>query len=175
MKAMAFAIALAGMTLAAPAHAEVVASGPNGFVIRHVVAAPVTADVAWRRFSDLASWWTPEHTYTGSAKNLSLRLRQGGCWCEKLPDNGFVEHMRVVYVAPNRTLRLSGGLGPLQELGVSGAMTVSFEADGPSSKITMTYAVGGYTPNGLGPLAPIVDGVLGAQMLRFRQVLGERR
>jgi hypothetical protein len=72
-------------------------------------------------------------------------------------------------------LRLEGGLGPLQEIGAHGAMTVAFEGDGPSTKVTLTYAVGGYAPNGLGALAPIVDGVIGAQMLRYRQIAGERR
>lgn len=176
MKRLGIALAaVASLMAAAPAHAEVVASAANGFVVRHVVSVPVPATAAWRQFIDIASWWTPEHTYSGQAKNLSLRPRLGGCWCEKLPNDGFVEHMRVVYVAPNQTLRLHGGLGPLQELGVSGAMTIAFEGDGPSTKVTMTYAVGGYTPAGLGPLAPIVDGVLGAQMLRYRQVAGERR
>lgn len=174
-KVILFALALACASLAAPARAEVVSSAANGFVVRHVVAAPVSAEVAYRRFLDIASWWTPEHTYTGNAKNLSLRARAGDCWCEKLPDGGFVRHMSVVYAAPNRMLRLEGGLGPLQELGVHGAMTIAFEGDGPSTKVTLSYAVGGYSPNGLGALAPIVDGVIGAQLVRYRQVVGERR
>ncbi len=40
--------------------------------------------------------------------------------------------MQVVYAAPGKTLRLSGGLGPLQGMGVTGAMTFTLEpaADG---------------------------------------------
>ena len=169
------ALALATATTTAPARAQVVASASNGFVVRHIVSVPEAKDRAYRRFIDIKSWWTDEHTYTGVAKNPSIQARPGGCWCEKLPNGGFVEHMQVVYAAPDQTLRFVGGLGPLQELAVHGAMTVAFEADGPSTKVTMTYAVGGFAPSGLGSLAPIVDGVLGAQMLRYRQVVSERR
>ena len=51
------------------------------------------------------------------AKNLSIDARPGGCFCEKLPNGGGVEHARVVYVAPREVLRLSGALGPLQGVG----------------------------------------------------------
>ena len=168
-------LALACASFGSSAHAEVASSGTNGFVVRHVVAVPASAEAAYRRFLDIGTWWTPEHTYTGNARNLSIRPRAGGCWCEKLPNGGFVRHMEVIYVAPNSTLRLEGGHGPLQEIGAHGAMTVVFEGDGPSTKVTLTYAVGGYSPSGFGGLAPIVDGVIGAQMLRYRQVAGEQR
>jgi len=157
------------------ARAEVLTSSPGGFVVRQVMSVPTASDVAYRRFVDIAGWWTPEHTFSGDAKNLSITPRADGCWCEKLPDGGFVRHMAVVYAAPGKVLRFSGGLGPLQEMAVSGAMQVTFEADGPSTNVTMTYAVGGYAPNGLGLMAPIVDGVLGQQMLRYREYAGRRR
>lgn len=168
------ALALAAVAVAAPARAEVMSSGANGFVVRQVVSVPVASDQAWTRFVKIGSWWNGEHTYSGNPKNLTLRPQVGDCWCEKTPTGG-IEHMRVVYVARNTMLRLHGGLGPLQEMGISGAMTIAFEADGPSTKVTMTYAVGGYAPSGLGPLAPLVDGVLAEQMLRYRQAAGQPR
>ncbi len=48
----------------------------------------------------------------------------GGCFCELIPDGaGEIEHMRVIYTRPGVTLRLQGGLGPLQEVGVSPAFS----------------------------------------------------
>ncbi|MDX2233863.1 MAG: hypothetical protein NW200_05140 [Hyphomonadaceae bacterium] len=165
----------AAWLLAAPAQAEVVASAPTGFVVKQVVSVPVQREEAYRRFIDIASWWESDHTFSGDAANMSITPRADGCWCEKLKDRGFVRHMAVVYAAPGETIRFAGGLGPLQEMAVSGAMTVAFVADGPSTTVTLTYAVGGYAPAGLASLAPIVDGVLGAQMLRYREAAGRRR
>lgn len=173
VRTILMALALAAM--APLAQAEVVTSAPGGFVVKHVVSVPVAPDAAYRKFVDIGKWWTPEHTFSGDAKNLSITPRAGGCWCEKLKDGGSVRHLDVVYAAPGSALRFSGGLGPLQEMAVSGAMQIAFEADGSSTTVTMTYAVGGYAPNGLGPLAPIVDGVLGQQMLRYREFAGKRR
>ena len=106
----------------------------------------------------------------GDSKNLSLDATAGGCFCETLPDGGSVEHLRVVYVEPGKTLRLRGALGPLQSMAVAGAMTFSFEASGPSddvTQITLTYTVGGYYPGGLDILAEAVDGVLRGQLERL--------
>ena len=77
----------------------------------------------------IGSWWNPEHTYSHDAKNLSIDARPGGCFCEKLPNGGGVEHLRVVYVAPREVLRFSGGLGPLQASGVAGSMTWKLTGD----------------------------------------------
>jgi hypothetical protein len=169
---LALALACTAPTLA---HAEVLTSSPGGFIVRQVMSVPTTPDVAYRKFVDVAGWWSSEHTFSGDAKNLSMTPRADGCWCEKLPHGGFVRHMAVVYAAPGKTIRFNGGLGPLQEMAVNGAMQVTFEADGSRTNVTLTYAVGGYSPNGLGPLAPLVDGVLGQQMLRYREFAGQRR
>jgi hypothetical protein len=70
-------------------------------------------------------------------------------------------------------LRLAGGLGPLQELAVSGVMTWALAATPGGTRIEMTYAVGGYAP-GVGrlqQLAPLVDAVLGAQVQRLKAAL----
>ena len=168
-------MALAFAAMAPLAQAEVVTSAPGGFVVKHTLSVPVAPDVAYRKFFDIGQWWTPEHTFTGDARNLYIRARPNDCWCEKLPDGGFVRHMDVIYAAPGKMLRFSGGLGPLQEMAVTGAMTVAFDADGSSTTVTMTMAVGGYSPTGLGPIAPLVDGVLGQQMLRYREFAGKRR
>src|ERR1700760_2531141 len=37
-------------------------------------------------------WWNGEHSYSGSASNMTLDPVAGGCWCEKLPAGGSVQH-----------------------------------------------------------------------------------
>ncbi len=156
---------------------EVVDSSASGFTSRNIIRVGAPANTAYRALTEnVDRWWDPAHTYTGDSKNLSLDATAGGCFCETLPDGGSVEHMRVVNVEPGKTLRLRGGLGPLQSRAVAGAMTFSFEASGPSgpsdpsgnvTQITLTYTVGGYYPGGLDKLAEAVDGVLRGQLERL--------
>jgi hypothetical protein len=121
-------------------------------------------------------WWgiSPiggiRHTFSGDAGNLSIDARPGGCFCEALPNGGGVRHLEVVYVASGKTLRMSGGLGPLQAAGVAGSMTWSCEGAGDSTKVEMVYSVGGYFREGEGTaqLAPLVDRVLRGQLMRLK-------
>ncbi len=82
-----------------------------------------------------------------------------------------IEHARVVYAQPAKTLRLTGALGPLQEFGVNGSMTWQIEAAGGGSRVTFTYNVGGYADRPLADWAPIVDEVLGGQVARLGRYL----
>jgi hypothetical protein len=162
--------ALLPILLALPAAvpAAVVASGPGGFVIREEVVYAGTPAAAWQRLVRPRDWWDPEHTYSHDASRLTLTLKSGGCWCERLGDGGFVRHLEVLYVAPGKALRLGGGLGPLQRMGVSGALSFTLAADAPgTTRVVAEYAVSGYAPAGLAELAVAVDEVLGAQLARF--------
>jgi len=168
MKRLIGRAVLATMLLSGPATAEIVSAGPGGFNIRYVVDAPnVPAPTVWAALSDVAKWWDPSHTYTGDARNLSLDPVVRGCLCEKVSLYAGVEHARVVYAMPAKTLRLSGALGPLQELGVSGSLTWQIDPAGSGSRITMTYNVGGYADRPLSDLAPLVDEVMVAQAKRL--------
>jgi hypothetical protein len=161
----------AAVSIGRPAAAEVISAGQSGFEIRetaHVAAAP---DKAYAALLQLSRWWSSEHTYSGSAANLTLDARAGGCWCETLIDRGSVEHMHVVYVAPGKVLRLRGALGPLQGLGVEGAMTLSIKAGASGTDITMSYAAGGYVKDGFDGLSKGVDHVLGEQLERLRKLI----
>ena len=161
----------AAMSIGRPAAAEVVSAGQNGFEIRltaHVAAAP---DKAFAALLQPARWWSSEHTFSGSAANLTFDARAGGCWCETLSDGGSVEHMRLVYVAPGKVLRLRGALGPLQGLGVEGAMTWSVKAGASGSEISISYAAGGYVKDGFEALSKGVDHVLGEQLERLRKLI----
>jgi uncharacterized protein YndB with AHSA1/START domain len=167
---MKYIIAL--VLLTAPiASAEVLESSPNSLRIRHKITTTAKVDKAWSAFLDIGKWWSGIHTFSGSAANLRLDARPGGCWCETMPKGGFVQHMSVIAVMPNDRLVLSGALGPLQTSGVAGAMTFQFGSTATGSQITFTYDVGGHTQGGLDKLGVAVDQVLGDQMTRLKRYL----
>lgn len=148
--------------------AEVADSGANGFTIKIVTsihAAP--ADVYKKLINNVGDWWNSQHTYSGDAHNLSIEERPGGCFCEKLP-NGAVRHMEVVFFSSGKTLRLMGGLGPLQGLGAGGALTFSLSAEAGGAKLQVTYAVHGYLAQGMNSFAAPVDTVLTEQITRLK-------
>jgi hypothetical protein len=116
----------------------------------------------------IGAWWSSAHTYSQDARNLSIELKPGGCWCEALPGGGGARHMTVVNVQPERMLRATGGLGPLQGLGVAGALTIALKGEDDHTTVTWTYDVGGHEKGGLDMLAGPVDGVLGEQARRLK-------
>lgn len=150
------------------ARAEVADSAANGFTVkieRQLEAPPLEA---WQALVDrVGAWWHPDHTFSGDAANLSIDARAQGCFCERLPPDGELRHLTVVYAAPGKLLRLTGGLGPLQGLGVAGSLSIDLAPQDFGTKLTLTYAVGGYLDSGLGGWAPGVDGVLTQQMDRL--------
>lgn len=160
---MATALMIAAPSVV-PASAEVVKSTPAGFETRHVVTIAAPPAKVWAVLLRPARWWAGAHTYSGDAKNLTLDARAGGCWCEKLKNGGVVEHMRVVYLDPGRSLRMLGGLGPLQAEGVQAAMTVTMAPEGAGTNLVLSYVVGGYIRAGTEVFAPGVDAVLGQQV-----------
>lgn len=120
---------------------------------------------------EVSAWWDPAHSHSGDAKNFSLDARAGGCFCERLPNDGSVMHMQVVFADPGRLLRLVGGLGPLQGMGISGSMDFALEAEGDGTRLRYRYVVSGYAPDGLEALADPVDRVQGGQLERLRAYL----
>ena len=83
--------------------------------------------------------------------------------------------MEVVYADPNKTLVLTGGLGPLQSMAVTGSMTIQLAAAGEGTKLAVVYAVTGYMPAGLNTLAPPVDSVLTQQFTRLKSLIENGR
>lgn len=158
------ALAALGLAMAPPALAKVEQSAVTGFEVAFEEALPESPAAAYARFVDIGSWWGDDHTFSGKAANMALGTQQGGCWCESLPDGGFVQHMAVAYAVPGDTLVLRGELGPLLFMGVSGAMTVSFKPDGQGTKLSLRYAVGGHDAKGFTDIAKAVDFVLGQQV-----------
>jgi hypothetical protein len=161
-------IALLALAPAA-APAEVVDVADSGFTVRETVQVSADAARAWAALVDVGKWWSPDHTYSHDAANLHLEAKAGGCWCETLPGNGSVQHLTVLFTDPGKMLRLSGGLGPLQALGVSAVMTWTFQPAEKGTAVEMTYAVGGYRRDGFKDLAPILDRVLREQIERYQR------
>jgi hypothetical protein len=160
-------LALAPALLAPAAEAAVASSGAGGFAVHHEYTFPGSPEAAWARLIVPARWWSAEHSYSRDAANFTLAAVPGGCWCETLPQGGFVRHMDVELAMPGHLLRLAGGLGPLQAMGVSGALTITLRAEGEGTHVIADYAVSGYSPTGFGEIAKAVDAVLGEQLARF--------
>lgn len=171
MKVAGVIAGLAMLAGAGPAAAEVTASSPQGFQSRTAAHVGATPAKVWAALLQPPRWWSPAHTYSGDAANLSLKTEAGGCFCERLADGGSVQHAQVVQVRPERLLRLSGGLGPLQGEGVAAAWTFSIQAANDGTRVTQTMTVGGWSPAGLDALAAPVDGVLAQQLERLKRLV----
>lgn len=155
------------LAFAGAAAAEVKQTTPQGFEVVDTAVVKAPPAKVYAAIVQVQNWWNSEHTFSGSAANLSLEAKPGGCFCEKLPGGG-VEHLRVAFVKPNEVLRLRGALGPLQGEGVDGALTFALAPDGSGgTKLAMSYIVGGYLRKGPEAWAPIVDKVLSEQFARL--------
>ena len=150
--------------------ADVADSAANGFTVKLVLTIPAPPQVVYQRLvHNIGDWWDPAHTFSGDAQNLSIDDKPMGCFCEKLPHGGGVRHLEVVNVDPEKVLVLTGGLGPLQAMAVTGSLTIQLAPlrdDG--TKVAVTYTVGGYSPDGLSALAAPVDAVLTQQFMRLK-------
>lgn len=157
------------LALAAPASAEVLQASSNGFEVQQTVQLVAPPRQAWAALGRIGGWWDPEHTYSGKSANMSLELRPGGCFCERVPaEGGGIEHMRVAYVVPGKRLVMTGGLGPLLYEATSTVMDIQIAPSGAGSKLTLNYRAAGFHKGGADQLAAPVDGVLAEQMKRLR-------
>jgi hypothetical protein len=148
--------------------AAVIDSTVNAFTVRYSDTVALATGKLYAVFTDkIGDWWDPDHTYSGKASNLTIQPFAGGCFCEKLESGGSIQHMTVLYAAPGSTFRMQGGLGPLQQFPVIGIMTLELKAIEKQTQVTLTYAVGGYSPGGVGKFAPVVNMVLELQFKRF--------
>ena len=157
----AITAAMLGLT-AMPARAEIVESVGGGFASQHVAVVAADRARVWDELLHPEHWWS--HTWSNDSANLQLDPQAGGCFCETLPAEGdwpagSVEHMRVVFVQPGRTLRMSGSLGPLQAEGLVGTLTVTLDEVDGGTRIGWTYVTGGQARFDPATLADVVDGV----------------
>jgi hypothetical protein len=154
------------------AQAAVLDSSPAGFTLQNTVTVPVDAKTAWNGLlKHVDAWWPKDHSWFGGT--FSLEPRAGGCFCERSGQRQ-AQHMTVAFVDPPGTLRLLGGLGPLQGMGLHGAMDWTFESVEGGTRITLRYVAGGYTTSDLVKFAPVVDRVQGQQLGALAEFLRAR-
>lgn len=166
---LSLALAAASFLAAFPAQPEVLDSSAGGFTVRATVSIAASPDEVYRRIlHNIGDWWSSDHTFSGDAHNLSIEEKPMGCFCEKLPNQGSVRHMEVVYLAPGKTIGLNGALGPLSSLAATGSMQIQLTAAGSGTNLVATYAVAGYLPAGMNTWAAPVDGVLNEQFSRLK-------
>ncbi len=138
--------------------ADVKSAAPDSFLIEQRFVIRATAARVWDSVLHPGRWWPADHTWSGKRENLSLEPSIGGCFCERWDGNA-VEHGRVVMLMPGKLLRLDAALGPLQELAVSGVITIALAEKDGATTVTMTHRVSGDATQKLDALAPVVDKV----------------
>lgn len=165
----AFSALLIACLIVTAAEAEVLDAGPGGFTISHRTEISASRIAVYNAaVNEIGDWWSDDHTLSGNAGNLYIDAQTQGCFCEKLGEGAGVVHLIVTFVNPGLILRLSGGLGPLGLMGVSGNMTWEFEDSENGTIVILNYAVGGYLARGLDSMAEVVDGVLVEQMTNLK-------
>ena len=157
------------LPFAGPASAEVKSVTPNGFEVATAATIGASPDRVYAALGEVGHWWDPSHTFSRDAANLSIELRAGGCFCERLKDGGSVQHLQVVYAAPGQGLRLRGALGPLQTEGVDGALSWTLKPGEGGTSVSLSYVLGGYMRGGMEQWAPRVDRVLDEQLQRLKR------
>lgn len=163
------ALTLVLALVAAPAAAEVLQSSPASFEVKQVVTVDAPIARTWDTLKSPQLWWNKDYTYSDDPANLYLDTQATGCFCERMPDRGSVEHMRIEYIQPPLMLRMIGALGPLQAEAVNGTLTIALAPEGSNAtRVTLTYVVGGYVRAGADTLAPKVDEVLAQQLIGLK-------
>jgi hypothetical protein len=149
--------------------AEVADASANGFTVKVTANVAASPDDVYRKLiRNVGDWWDASHTFSRDSHNLTIEEKPGGCFCEKLPGGGGVRHMQVAYFAPGKQLVLTGALGPLQALAVTGSMTIKFSPLDAGTKLEVIYTVVGYLPAGMNTWAAPVDGVLTGLFSRLK-------
>lgn len=156
------------LMIANPIAAQVQSAGANGFEVRvSKTLAKSTTESCQAFVNDIGKWWSSDHTWSGNSENLSLDLER--CvFIEKLADGGFCRHLELAHYEPGKLIRLTGGLGPLKEMGLDGTMTIRFSEKEGKTLIDAKYAVHGYSPDGFDALSSVVHRVLDQQLERLK-------
>src|SRR6516164_1275968 len=134
------------LTVAGPATAEVKSATPNGFEVVSTVTIAAPADRVYSAFGEVGRWCSSSHTFSRDSANLSLELRAGGCFCERLKNGGSVQQLE----------------------GVDGTLAWILKAAEGGTSVTRSYVVGGYIRGGMEQWAPRVDPVLDEQLQQLK-------
>ena len=156
------ALSIAGIVLAlalivpATGQAEVLSVSDTHFALRQEARSELTPEQLWQRLIRPATWWHPDHTYSGDAANLSLDVQAGGLWREDW-DGRSVAHGRVLFVDPGKVLRLDAPFGPLQGLGAYTMWTITITPDENGSAVVFDEVSTGPPTAKLTDVAGAVD------------------
>jgi uncharacterized protein YndB with AHSA1/START domain len=155
------------------ASAAVTDVAANGFTIELQQAISAPPDKVYAVLIQPSGWWSSAHTFSGSAANLTLEPRAGGCFCEKLPSGGSVQHLSVLSVMPGKMLRLSGMLGPFQGVAGNGVMTWTLLSDKGGTQLKLSYQIAGYDGmkiggSGMDVWSKAADAMLSEQLVRLK-------
>ena len=178
MSKSAFLGILLALGFTAPASAEVVAKSEQGFITKDSAEIAAGPRQVWLALIKPGDWWNDSHTWSGDATNMSLVPSAGGCFCEKIPGDGDVpldgsaQHAVVVQAIPDKSLRLRGGLGPLQAVPATGVLTITLEEIEGGTRVTWEYNVGGPMGFEIDKISQAVDGVMAQQLQGLRDHLG---
>ncbi|GGW77206.1 SRPBCC family protein [Alteromonas halophila] len=147
-----------------PAAAEVLQVENHGFMIKNTSSTAATPQQVYTALTEnVDNWWPKDHSWWRGT--FSIDPVAGGCFCEIAGDKQ-ARHMQIAHVAPPVRLVMEGGLGPLQQMGISGALTWSItpSQNEDATQITLTYNVHGISPSGFEELASVVDRVQASQL-----------
>jgi len=163
------ALIIAGLALLlpTPAAAQIVERHADGFTLRYADTVEVGRGDVAMAIESVSAWWDGDHTYTGSAANLSLDLRVGGCFCEAMADGSRFEHGSVTAFDDDH-LVLEAPLGPLKGMATRAELTFSWPEAASlthdETGVVMVFTVEG---PGLGAFADAVDQVMRGQHARL--------
>ena len=170
------ALLSAAICYPAPVAAKVIDQSEIGFTVAHTAQVAASPEDVWKMLRMPQKWWSKEHGWSGDAANFWLDPQAGGCFCEKLPDEGAglgsVQHARILFARPNEMMRLSGAFGPLQGEALTGTLTIQIKATPEGSALRFDYVVGGYMRFKVADIAPAVDTVIGEQLAGLARALG---
>jgi len=157
--------------MSATALAEVVKSTAEGFIVQHSVIIESDRPTVFATMTGkVGQWWSSDHSFSASASNMLIDEQ---CFCERW-DGNLIRHLNTVIWLENSKVIMEGGLGPLKELGLNGTMIWTVTAnDDAGTTVNWKYHVYGYGDTDLTTLAPVVDGVLGEQLGRLLEALGQ--
>lgn len=146
----------AAFIFSSSAVADVVTTSDTHYVLHHEASSLLEPDALWDRLIEPSSWWHPDHTYSGDARNLSLDATAGGLWLETW-DGGSVAHGEVLLVQKGEMLRMNAPFGPLQGIGAYTIWTVTITATDDGSLVTFDEVASAPPGNDMEQLAGAVD------------------
>ena len=147
-------------------------SAPNGITVRTTLTIKASpAEVYQKLVNNVGDWWNSAHTFSGDSHNLTIEDKPGGCFCEKLPAGGGVQHFEVTLVSPGKVLMFRGAMGPMLSQAVMGSLEIRLAPAEGGTKVTATLNAGGYMPGGVNTMAGPADMVVGEQFTRLKSYI----